>query len=182
MSPSRTNALSPPFPDASSSWALKANVTGAPKRLPYMLHPPDNSTLLTVFRHADRTPKQKLKFNFPVSESWTTPFVRLLNGENEEIILREAAQLNLIASAIEEATALGASGEDLGKLTLLNKTLESKISLPGTKAQLKPGFTKGKLPPGTIRKLEKLQLVFKWGGEVSASTSDAEPILRRLDS
>lgn len=102
-----------------------------------------------------------------MSESWTTPFVRLLNGENEEIILREAAQLNLIASAIEEATALGASGEDLGKLTLLNKTLESKISLPGTKAQLKPGFTKGKLPPGTIRKLEKLQLVFKWGGEVN---------------
>lgn len=119
-----------------------------------------------VFRHADRTPKQKLKFNFPVSEPWTAPFIRLLNGENEEILLREAAQLNMIASAIEEATALGASGEDLAKLSLLNKTLESKINLPGTKAQLKPGFKKGKLPPRVQRKLEKLQLVFKWGGEV----------------
>jgi len=105
-----------------------------------------------------------------VSESWTGPFIRLLNGEKEEILLREAAQLNMIASAIQEATALGASGEDLAKLTLLNKTLESKINLPGTKAQLKPGFTKGKLPPGMHRKLEKLQLVFKWGGEVGWRT------------
>ena len=129
-----------------------------------------NVVFVAVFRHADRTPKQKLKFNFPVSESWTGPFIRLLNGEKEEILLREAAQLNMIASAIQEATALGASGEDLAKLTLLNKTLESKINLPGTKAQLKPGFTKGKLPPGAHRKLEKLQLVFKWGGEVGWRT------------
>jgi inositol-hexakisphosphate/diphosphoinositol-pentakisphosphate 1-kinase len=112
-----------------------------------------------------------------VSESWTAPFIRLLNGEKEEILLREAAQLNMIASAIEEATALGASGEDLAKLSLLNKTLESKINLPGTKAQLKPGFTKGKLPPGTHRKLEKLQLVFKWGGEVRLAMSTAIELL-----
>ncbi|KAF8320674.1 cortical actin cytoskeleton protein asp1 [Clavulina sp. PMI_390] len=141
----RSEAMSHSGPDGSSTWALKANVT--------------------VFRHADRTPKQKLKFNFPVSEAWTAPFIQLLNGDMEEIILREATQLNMIADAIDQATALGASGEDLTKLSLLNKTLESKINLPGTKAQLKPGFTKGKLPPGTVRKLEKLQLVFKWGGE-----------------
>lgn len=135
---------------------------------------------LAVFRHADRTPKQKLKFNFPVSEAWTAPFIRLLNGDIEEIILREATQLNMIAAAIEEATALGASGEDLTKLSLLNKTLQSKISLPGTKAQLKPGFTKGKLPPGTPRKLEKLQLVFKWGGEVRLITSEFHTLLIHL--
>ncbi|ELU41893.1 cortical actin cytoskeleton protein asp1 [Rhizoctonia solani AG-1 IA] len=129
--------------DDGPQWTLKANVT--------------------VFRHADRTPKQKLKFNFPVSEPWTKPFVDLLNGEKEEIILRESEQLKKIAEAIQQARDLGASGEDLNKLTQLNNALFSKIDLPGTKAQLKPGFTKGKAVGP--RKLEKLQLVFKWGGE-----------------
>jgi hypothetical protein len=87
----------------------------------------------------------------------------------EEIILREAHQLSLISAAVEEATEIGgASGEDLAKLSLLSSTLGRKISLPGTKAQLKPGFKKGKLKEGEERGLEKLQLVFKWGGEVSS--------------
>ncbi|KAG8733920.1 hypothetical protein FRC11_000144 [Ceratobasidium sp. 423] len=129
--------------DDGPQWTLKANVT--------------------VFRHADRTPKQKLKFNFPVSEPWTKPFVDLLNGEREEIILRESEQLKKIGEAIQQARDLGAGGEDLNKLTQLNNALFSKIDLPGTKAQLKPGFTKGKTT--SPRKLEKLQLVFKWGGE-----------------
>lgn len=120
--------------------------------------------MLTVFRHADRTPKQKLKFNFPIAESWSKPFVILLNGEREEIILREAKQLQLIAKAISEAKALGASGDDLAKLEALNIQLQKKIDLPGTKAQLKPGYSKRVL--GEQRKLVKLQLVFKWGGEV----------------
>ncbi|CAK5275559.1 unnamed protein product [Mycena citricolor] len=102
----------------SPTWLLKANVT--------------------VFRHADRTPKQKLKFNFPIGESWTQPFVTLLNGEKEEIILREKKQLNLVVSAIEQSKSLGATGEDLMKLTQLSNALFSKIDLPGTKAQLKP--------------------------------------------
>ncbi|KAG8689653.1 hypothetical protein FRC09_012332 [Ceratobasidium sp. 395] len=129
--------------DDGPSWTLKANVT--------------------VFRHADRTPKQKLKFNFPVSESWTKPFIDLLNGEREEIILRESTQLRKISEAVEQARELGASGDDLTKLTQLNNALFSKIDLPGTKAQLKPAFTKGRVT--SPRKLEKLQLVFKWGGE-----------------
>lgn len=128
----------------SSTWLLKANVT--------------------VFRHADRTPKQKLKFNFPIGESWTQPFVRLLNGEREEIILRESAQLSSIATAVEEAKGLGADGEDSAKLTLLNNALFSKIDLPGTKAQLKPVYSKK--VSGQARSLTKLTLVFKWGGEV----------------
>ncbi|KAI0304039.1 cortical actin cytoskeleton protein asp1 [Russula brevipes] len=113
------------------TWLLKANVT--------------------VFRHADRTPKQKLKFNFPIGESWTQPFVTLLNGEKEEIILREREQLS----------------QDLNKLTLLNNALFSKIELPGTKAQLKPVYSKK--AAGQQRKLVKLTLVFKWGGEFTHS-------------
>ena len=134
----------PIIQEESTNWLLKANVT--------------------VFRHADRTPKQKLKFNFPIDEPWTQPFVKLLNGEREEIILRESSQLSRIASAVEEAKGLGADGEDLAKLTLLNNALFSKIDLPGTKAQLKPVYTKKQA--GQIRKLAKLTLVFKWGGEV----------------
>ena len=129
------------------TWLLKANVT--------------------VFRHADRTPKQKLKFNFPIGEAWTQPFVTLLNGEKEEIILREREQLSRIAIAVEEAKQLGADGEDLTKLTLLNNALFSKIELPGTKAQLKPVYSKK--AAGYPRKLVKLTLVFKWGGEFTHS-------------
>lgn len=91
--------------------------------------------------------------------------MRLLNGEKEEIILRERAQLNLIAGAVEEAKGLGADGDDLAKLSQLNNALFSKIDFPGTKAQLKPVYSKKQ--PGQIRKLVKLTLVFKWGGEVS---------------
>lgn len=141
------SASEPVVQGESSTWLLKANVT--------------------VFRHADRTPKQKLKFNFPIGESWTQPFVRLLNGEREEIILRESTQLSWIATAVDEAKCLGADGEDLAKLALLNSALFKKINLPGTKAQLKPVFSKkfGNEP----RKLTKLTLVFKWGGEVRVS-------------
>jgi hypothetical protein len=78
--------------------------------------------------------------------------------------LREKEQLNLIANAVSEAKSLGAAGEDLTKLTLLNNALFSKIELPGTKAQLKPVYSKRQA--GQSRKLIKLTLVFKWGGEV----------------
>lgn len=78
--------------------------------------------------------------------------------------MREAGQLKLLADAISEAKDLGASGDDLAKLEALNIQLGKKIDLPGTKAQLKPGYSKRTL--GNTRKLVKLQLVFKWGGEV----------------
>ncbi|KAI0736151.1 histidine phosphatase superfamily-domain-containing protein [Fomitopsis betulina] len=133
--------------EQSPTWLLKANVT--------------------VFRHADRTPKQKLKFSFPIDEPWTQPFIRLLNGEKEEIILRERPQLSHIQTAVEEAKSLGASGEDLAKLTQLSNALISKIELPGTKAQLKPVYSKKQA--GHSRKLTKLTLVFKWGGEFTHS-------------
>ncbi|KAI0080883.1 hypothetical protein K474DRAFT_1657395 [Panus rudis PR-1116 ss-1] len=146
-SPERPLPAADSAPEEAPTWLLKANVT--------------------VFRHADRTPKQKLKFNFPIGERWTQPFVGLLNGEKEEIILRERAQLSRIATAVEEAKALGADGEDLAKLTQLNNALFSKIELPGTKAQLKPVYSKKQ--PGQARTLTKLTLVFKWGGEFTHS-------------
>ncbi|KAG9317308.1 histidine phosphatase superfamily-domain-containing protein [Chiua virens] len=147
-----SSAIDRPLPPAdavsqSASWRLKANVT--------------------VFRHADRTPKQKLKFNFPIGDVWTQPFVRLLNGEKEEIILRERKQLNLVVKAVEEAKSLGADGDYLAKLAQLNNALFSKIDLPGTKTQLKPVYSKRQA--GQPRRLIKLTLVFKWGGEFTHS-------------
>lgn len=136
-------SIEAPLEEEAPTWLLKAHVA--------------------VFRHADRTPKQKLKFNFPIGEVWTRPFVTLLNGEREEIILREKEQLRWIADAVEDAKSLGARGEDLAKLTALNNALHKKIDFPGTKAQLKPVYSKRQL--GQPRKLTKLTLVFKWGGE-----------------
>lgn len=92
-----------------------------------------------------------------------------MNGETEEIILREKEQLVWIATAIEEARKLGADGEELNKLTQLSNALYSKIDLPGTKAQLKPVYSKRQA--GQARKLTKLTLVFKWGGEVRSATT-----------
>lgn len=204
----------------SGSWMLKANVT--------------------VFRHADRTPKQKLKYSFPVNEPWTQPFIDLLNGEQEELILRERPQLEQVSRAIEQARKIIAeqgttehaqmngkapsqsAQDDLSKLTQLQSALEKKIDLPGTKAQLKPNYKKVKAsvvqgvnedgqvlfkdwdsgqghgvmggglvnPGGQVvgssaaivhkglntkgtvggKRLEKFQLVFKWGGEVCSAS------------
>ena len=131
------------------------------------VHPRSNVYYLQLLHWTYFRPnsQQKLKFNFPIGEPWTQPFVALLNGETEEIILREKEQLIWIATAITEARNLGASGEELNKLTQLSNALFSKIDLPGTKAQLKPVYSKRQL--GHARKLIKLTLVFKWGGEVS---------------
>ncbi|KAH7869111.1 histidine phosphatase superfamily-domain-containing protein, partial [Lentinula edodes] len=133
-SPNRALPGTENTPEQAPTWLLEANVT--------------------VFRHADRTPKQKLKLQL---------FVKLLNGETEEIIFREKEQLTKIASAVEESKSLSASGEELAKLTQLNSALFSKIDLPGTKAQLKPVYSKKQA--GHARSLTKLTLVFKWGGE-----------------
>lgn len=98
---------------------------------------------VTVLRHADRTPKMKLKFSFPASEAWSKPFLSLLRGHREEIILRDPRQLAFILSAAEEAKqAPDITQENLDKLSQLNEVLSKKMSLPGTKAQLKPSFIK----------------------------------------
>lgn len=120
-----------------ASWTLKANVT--------------------VFRHGDRTPKQKLKRSFKPKDSWTTPLIELLQGRREEIILRN--NLDIISTAAMKAMELpGANKEDL---QLVCQIIERKKDMPGTKVQIKPSFDK------EGGKLEKMQLIIKWGGEFS---------------
>lgn len=120
-----------------SAWNLKASVT--------------------VFRHGDRTPKQKLKRSFKPSDTWAAPLIALLQGRREEIILR--TQLDLVSTAASEALALpGANVEDL---ELIIQLINRKKDMPGTKVQIKPSFDK------QSAELAKMQLIIKWGGEFS---------------
>ncbi|KAG0004511.1 hypothetical protein BGZ80_000323 [Entomortierella chlamydospora] len=120
---------------AENSWRLKAFVS--------------------VFRHADRTPKQKMKFSFS-----SAPFRELLNGGGEEVIIRQAKDLKLVSAAAEQAMEEGL--EDRSKLMLLKNILDKKSSLPGTKVQVKPTISKDE--DGNTKSV-KLQIIVKWGGE-----------------
>lgn len=121
--------------ESQSSWNLKSTVT--------------------VFRHGDRTPKQKLKRSFKTKDAWTAPLIELLQGRKEEIILRQ--QLDLVSTAAEKAREL--KGTDVEDLDLLIDVIGRKKDMPGTKVQMKPAFKDDHL--------EKMTLIVKWGGEFS---------------
>ncbi|TNY19464.1 inositol pyrophosphate synthase [Rhodotorula diobovata] len=110
---------------------------------------------ICVARHGDRTPKCKLKFKFKGKDSWTAPFLTLLQGRTTEIILRDPEQLQYIADAAEQAAVL--PGADLDMCEQLRKIIDKKKSTTGTKAQLKPSFAGDTC--------EQLAVIVKWGGE-----------------
>ena len=109
-----------------------------------------------VFRHADRTPKMKLKFNFKTGEAGFEAFIDLLQGRKDEIILRQNDQLQYISDAAD--AALQIEGSDHEKLESLKKILSKKVVFTGTKAQIKPSFS-------AEGECEKIHIVIKWGGE-----------------
>lgn len=124
-----------------------ANGVSISKPKPESTVQPSSSTLratVTVLRHADRTPKMKLKFTFLANEPWTKPFLKLLRGHREEIILRDSRQLQYILDAADETARSGCTPEVAQKLANLKDVLARKTGLPGTKAQLKPTFYKKK--------------------------------------
>ncbi|RPB17027.1 hypothetical protein P167DRAFT_203770 [Morchella conica CCBAS932] len=90
--------------------------------------------MVAVLRHADRTPKQKFKFTFH-----SKPFVDLLKGHTEEVMLIEGGLQDVI-----EATRIAIEGktEDMEKLAVLKNALDRKVGFAGTKVQIKPLFLK----------------------------------------
>jgi hypothetical protein len=94
--------------------------------------------IVSVIRHADRTPKQKLKFTFH-----TDPFIALLKGHQEEVLLVGEAALASVIHAVDAAFLEGV--EDAGKLKALRNVLVKKGSWAGTKVQIKPMFRKKKV-------------------------------------
>ncbi len=106
-----------PMPSSKHSWKLKGTVN--------------------VIRHADRTPKQKFKFTFH-----SQPFVDLLRGHQEEVLLKGESALASVEAAVKEA--MQQKLEDQDKLKTLRNALARKGSQPGTKVQIKPMFRKRK--------------------------------------
>ncbi|KAI1007079.1 Inositol hexakisphosphate and diphosphoinositol-pentakisphosphate kinase [Podosphaera aphanis] len=94
--------------------------------------------MVSVIRHADRTPKQKYKFTFH-----TKPFIELLKGHQEEVLLTGEAALSSVMTAVD--TALDEGVEDCEKLTNLKNVLVKKGGWLGTKVQIKPMFRKKSL-------------------------------------
>ncbi|KAF7585307.1 hypothetical protein BBP40_011291, partial [Aspergillus hancockii] len=108
----------PPPPASKHSWKLKG--------------------MVAVIRHADRTPKQKFKFTFH-----SQPFIDLLKGHQEEVVIKGEAALASVSDAVKIAMERGL--EDMDKLKLLRTSLAKKGGWPGTKVQIKPMFRKRKL-------------------------------------
>ncbi|KAK2629537.1 hypothetical protein QTJ16_000357 [Diplocarpon rosae] len=117
--------------------------------------------MVSVIRHADRTPKQKYKFTFH-----TRPFIELLKGHQEEVLLTGEAALSSVAVAVDEALEEGV--EDREKLRTLKNVLAKKGGWAGTKVQIKPMFRK--------RKPEELMVTTL--GSVSEINSDALDLLK----
>ena len=140
LAPDRKVPDSVPQPSSKHAWKLKGTVS--------------------VIRHADRTPKQKFKFTFH-----TQPFVDLLKGHQEEVLLKGEAALNSVLDAVEVAFRQGE--EDPEKLQLLKTSLLRKGAWAGTKVQIKPMFRK--------RKTEELRkLVSEVEGEETAEALIAQ--------
>jgi inositol hexakisphosphate/diphosphoinositol-pentakisphosphate kinase len=121
-----TGDMLPPLPPAPKhTWKLKG--------------------MVSVIRHADRTPKQKYKFTFH-----TKPFIELLKGHDEEVLLTGEAALESVMVAVDQALQEGL--EDREKLRTLRNVLAKKGGWVGTKVQIKPMFRKRKpeelLPAG----------------------------------
>lgn len=108
---------------------------GAPPPLPAAKHSWKLKGMVAVIRHADRTPKQKFKFTFH-----SQPFVDLLKGHQEEVVIKGASALSSVSNAVKIAIEQGL--EDIEKLKLLRTSLEKKGGWPGTKVQIKPMFRK----------------------------------------
>ncbi|KAI1816505.1 hypothetical protein GGS20DRAFT_225163 [Poronia punctata] len=134
----------PPPPPPKHSWKLKG--------------------LVSVIRHADRTPKQKYKFTFH-----TQPFIDLLKGHQEEVLLIGEAALASVLEAVDVAIKQGE--EDRNKLKSLRNVLVKKGGWAGTKVQIKPMFSKKKTPEASAESTPNTGEDSKGGPPVPAAST-----------
>ncbi|KAL7937983.1 histidine phosphatase superfamily domain-containing protein [Trichoderma chlorosporum] len=135
----------PPPPPPKHSWKLKG--------------------MVSVIRHADRTPKQKYKFTFH-----TEPFIDLLKGHQEEVLIIGEPALASVIQAVDVAYMQGI--EDREKLKSLRNVLVKKGSWAGTKVQIKPMF----------RKKKKQTVPEKEEAPQPAQTGDSTPLAPGSDA
>ncbi|MBE3044062.1 histidine-type phosphatase, partial [Candidatus Bathyarchaeota archaeon] len=133
-----TGNLSAAPSTASAATSAPAETEPAPEE--HQAPPPPKHTwklkgIVSVIRHADRTPKQKYKFTFH-----TEPFIELLKGHQEEVLLIGEPALSSVKHAVDIAETQGI--EDGLKLKALRLILEKKSGFAGTKVQIKPLFRK----------------------------------------
>ncbi|RAH45872.1 inositol polyphosphate kinase VIP1 [Aspergillus brunneoviolaceus CBS 621.78] len=119
----------------SSIVSVDSSIDGCPPPPPASKHSWKLKGMVAVIRHADRTPKQKFKFTFH-----SQPFIDLLKGHQEEVVIKGEAALASVSEAVR--VAMKEELEDLDKLKLLRTSLERKGGWPGTKVQIKPMFRK----------------------------------------
>lgn len=82
----------------------------------------------------------------------------LLNGQKEEVVLKNG-KLNIALQACHAAIASN-TADDIDKINQLVFILDAKQILSETKIQIKPVFS-------TESILQKVQLIVKWGGEIT---------------
>lgn len=127
------SAADTPTIEPESASGIDGQVPAAP--LPSSKHSWKLKGFVTVVRHADRTPKQKIKFT-----AHSQVFADLLKGHHEEVLLKGEAALASVEAAVK--IALRDKLEDPDKLRNLRNALAKKGQQPGTKVQIKPMFRK----------------------------------------
>lgn len=162
--------LTLPAAATSAPGSIKSTTTMMSHQAPHDEHPaapppPKHSWklkgMVSVIRHADRTPKQKYKFTFH-----TEPFIALLKGHQEEVLLIGEAALASVMQAVDLAFEAGI--EDRGKLKSLRNVLVKKGSWAGTKVQIKPMFRKKKTEQKALPNLKE--------EEESAIQGESDPV------
>ncbi|WDK21471.1 histidine acid phosphatase [Colletotrichum graminicola] len=173
--PSTTGSATP-----SAAPSLKGEGTGPPpEETPVPPPPPKHSWklkgIVSVIRHADRTPKQKYKFTFH-----TAPFIELLKGHQEEVLLIGEAALASVLQAVD--VALRAGVEDHNKLKSLRNVLVKKGGWAGTKVQIKPMFRKKKTEEIAVSSGDELSQVLKEGVETDFAEKPEDAVAKTENS
>ncbi|OLN88168.1 Inositol hexakisphosphate and diphosphoinositol-pentakisphosphate kinase [Colletotrichum chlorophyti] len=183
----------PPLVDPANASAPSATASATPSAAPSLqgepaAPPPEEAPappppkhswklkgIVSVIRHADRTPKQKYKFTFH-----TEPFIKLLKGHQEEVLLIGEAALASVLQAVD--VALKAGVEDRAKLKALRNVLVKKGGWAGTKVQIKPMFRKKKTEEVAVSSGDELSQVLKEGVETDFTERPEEAAAKENSS